>query len=289
MIAYLTAHLHTLMMDVLRLALWLVIVCIIFIPLERIFADRPQKVLRKQFGNDLVYYVMSWLLPAIIMAPPLLVVAWLAHRFIPAGVHTAIAAVPFWAQVLAALVVGDLGYYWGHRCLHTVPFLWRFHSVHHSAEELDFLINTRLHPFDMAFGRLSGLIPVYALGLATPTAAGSMVPVVIVLTGTVWGFFIHANLSWRYGPIEWLIGTPPFHRWHHAMTPADRNFASILPWIDMIFGTYHSPKGESPSHYGSTTPMPGSIGAQLVQPFLPGARPAVATSGSPVVQDRRTA
>jgi sterol desaturase/sphingolipid hydroxylase (fatty acid hydroxylase superfamily) len=276
MIQYFATHLHTLLLDVLRLAIWFVIVCVVFIPLEYLFAAHKQKILRKQFGNDLVYYVLSWLLPPVLMALPLLLVAWAARQFIPAGFLAAIAQVPFWARAILALVVGDIGFYWGHRCLHGVPFLWRFHAVHHSAEQLDFLVDTRMHPIDMAFGRLSGLIPVFALGLGAPTAAGSMIPVVIVLTGTLWGFFIHANLRWHYGPFEWLIGTPPFHRWHHAATPANRNFASILPCIDMIFGTYYSPKGQLPSRYGITTRMPDSLTAQLVQPFLP------AVSGSPV-------
>ncbi|MSP03291.1 MAG: sterol desaturase family protein [Acetobacteraceae bacterium] len=257
------------MLDVVRLSIWFAILCVVFIPLEHIFAERPQKVLRKQIGNDLIYYVLSWLLPPMVMAVPLLVVAWAARQFIPSGFHATIAEVPFWARAIVALVVGDIGYYWGHRCLHTVPFLWRFHSVHHSAEDVDFLTNTRLHPLDMAFGRLSGLIPVYALGLAAPTAEDSLLPVVIVLTGTLWGFFIHANLRWHYGPLEWVIGTPPFHRWHHALTPANRNFASLLPWIDMIFGTYHSPKGQSPSSYGIPAPMPGALADQLIFPFLP--------------------
>jgi sterol desaturase/sphingolipid hydroxylase (fatty acid hydroxylase superfamily) len=272
MIEYLTTHLHTLMLDVLRLAIWFVIVCVIFIPLERLFAARKQKVFRKQFGNDLVYYVLSWLLPPILMAPPLLVVAWATHQFVPDGFYATVAEIPFWAQAVLALIVGDIGYYWGHRCLHTVPFLWRFHSVHHSAEQLDFLVDLRLHPIDMAFGRLSGLIPVYALGLAAPTAAGSMVPAVIIVVGTMWGFFIHANLRWHYGPAEWLIGTPPFHRWHHALKPANQNFASIFPWVDVIFGTYYLPKGQAPSSYGISTPMPESLSAQLLEPFFPAAK-----------------
>jgi sterol desaturase/sphingolipid hydroxylase (fatty acid hydroxylase superfamily) len=283
MIQYLTTHLHILMLDVLRLAIWFIVVCVIFVPLEHFFAAHKQKVLRKQIGNDLAYYVFSWLLPPVLMAFPLLMVGWAVRAFISADFLLAIAAVPFWARAILALVVGDIGYYWGHRCLHTVPFLWRFHAIHHSAEQLDFLIDTRMHPIDMAFGRLSGLIPVYALGLGAPTAAGSMIPVVIVLTGTMWGFFIHANLRWRYGPLEWLIGTPPFHRWHHAVTPANRNFAAILPCIDMIFGTYHSPKGQLPSRYGITTPMPASLAEQLVMPFL------LPNSGSPAIPDQRIA
>jgi sterol desaturase/sphingolipid hydroxylase (fatty acid hydroxylase superfamily) len=272
MIEYLSSHFQNLLVDVLRLSLWFLIICIVFIPLEYLFAARRQPIFRPQLGNDLVYYVLSWLVPPVLMAPVLAVVALIAHACIPNGMLTAIAGFPFWAQALAALVVGDIGYYWGHRMLHSVPFLWRFHAVHHSAEQLDFLVNTRMHPIDMVIGRLSGLIPVYVLGLARPTAAGSTVPVVIMLAGIMWGFYIHSNLRWRYGPLEWLVGTPPFHRWHHAVTPAHQNFASLLPWIDIIFGTYYSPKGEMPRSYGIDTVMPASIAAQLLGPFQPAAR-----------------
>jgi sterol desaturase/sphingolipid hydroxylase (fatty acid hydroxylase superfamily) len=283
MIEYLAIHLHTLMLDVSRLAAWLVILCVIFIPLERLFAAHKQKILRKQIGNDLIFYVLSWLLPPVILAPPLLIVGWASSQFIPPGFLSAVAEIPFWERAILALVIGDLGYYWGHRLMHTVPFLWRFHAVHHSAQQLDFLIDTRMHPIDTAFGRLAGLIPVYATGLGAPTEAGSMVPVAITLAGTMWGFFIHANLRWRYGPLEWVIGTPPFHRWHHAVTPCHQNYASLLPWIDMIFGTYHSPKGQFPVAYGIDTPMPAAISAQLVHPFLP------ASSDSQIAPDERIA
>jgi len=87
--------------------------------------------------------------------------------------------------------------------------------------------------------------------------------------GTVWGFFIHANLSWRLGPLEWLVTTPAFHHWHHTLdAPTDRNFASTLPWLDRIFGTHYLPKGELPSRYGVKGAMPSSLGGQLVDPLL---------------------
>jgi len=60
--------------------------------------------------------------------------------------------------------VNDFGAYWGHRASHHIPFLWRFHAIHHSAEHMDWLVNTRAHPVDMVFTRLSGLVPVYRAG-----------------------------------------------------------------------------------------------------------------------------
>jgi sterol desaturase/sphingolipid hydroxylase (fatty acid hydroxylase superfamily) len=147
--------------------------------------------------------------------------------------------------------------------------LWQFHAIHHSAGQLDFLVNTRAHPVDMVFVRLCGLVPLYILGLAGPVgAAGSLIPVMIVLIGTVWGFFIHANLRWRLGPLEWLISTPAFHHWHHTLAaPTNRNYAPMLPWLDRIFGTLYVPKGQWPSGYGIDGAMAETLGGQLLQPL----------------------
>jgi len=270
MIEDLARYGQTFLTDVLRLCLWLVILTIIFVPLERLFALRPQKILRPGIGVDLGYFFLNGIVPAILMSLPLSALAWTIHRSIPHEFHAAVAAAPLWSRILAGLIVGDIGYYWAHRCLHAVPVLWRFHAVHHSAPHIDFLVDTRAHPLDMTFGRLSGLVPLYALGLAGPAgAAGSAVPVVIQLVGIVWGFFIHANVRWRFGPLAWIVSTPHFHHWHHTNdAPLSRNYASLLPWLDRLFGTHHLPKGQYPSRYGIHDSIPATLGEQLIQPFL---------------------
>ncbi len=137
-------------------------------------------------------------------------------------------------RAVAGFVVSEVGYYWAHRWGHEIPWLWRFHSIHHSAEEMDFLVNTRAHPFDMAFSRFAGLVPMYILGLAEPIRTeGSVVPILVIFVSVGWGFFIHANLRWRFGPLEWLVATPAFHHWHHTKRgPINRNFSANLPWLD---------------------------------------------------------
>ena len=175
----------------------------------------------------------------------------------------------FRSRALAALVVGEIGFYWGHRWAHEIPFLWRFHSVHHNPTQVYFLISARAHPIDNVFIRLCGLIPIYVLGIATPlTPAGGTVSALLVLVITMWGFLIHANLRWRFGPLEWVIATPAFHHWHHTLTePRDRNFASMLPCMDWIFGTYYLPRKQWPSAYGIEAKLPASLGGQLVYPL----------------------
>jgi sterol desaturase/sphingolipid hydroxylase (fatty acid hydroxylase superfamily) len=149
-----------------------------------------------------------------------------------------------------------------------------------------FLISARAHPIDNVFTRLCGLIPVYILGLATPlTPAGGMVSALLVLVLTMWGFLIHANVRWRLGPLEWVISTPAFHHWHHTLAePRDRNFASMLPIMDWIFGTHYLPRNQWPSAYGINEKLPSSLRGQLLHPFSP--QPPQLGVPEPVAADR---
>ncbi len=257
--------------EILRLSVWLAILAIVFVPLERLFPLHRRGIARRQFGIDILYYYVAGIVPVMLMSLPLALVAWTAHRLIPRDVLTAVAEAPFWARAAGALLATEIGYYWGHRWTHESPLLWRFHAVHHSAREIDFLVSTHAHPIDTAFSHLCGMTPVFALGLAAPAAeSGSLIIVLINLIGQCWGYFLHANLRIRMGWLEWLIASPAFHHWHHTKeAPLNRNYAAILPWLDRVFGTYHLPACEWPASYGIGTPMPESMSQQLLYPFLP--------------------
>ena len=224
----------------------------IFVPLERLWALQRQPVLRRGIWADLGFYFLNGLLLNLVLAIPVALIAALLRGAMPWTLLHATTTLPLWAKLVATLVVGELGYYWGHRLVHAVPVLWRHHSLHHSAEHLDWLVNTRAHPIDLIITRVSAFVPVYALGLGQAAAGSSGLPLLLVIMlGTVWGFFIHANLRWRFGWIEEVIATPGFHHWHHtAEAPHDRNFASVLPVLDRLFGTLHLPRCGAPRRYG---------------------------------------
>ena len=88
------------------------------------------------------------------------------------------------------------------------------------------------------------LTPIFALGLANPVRfSDGLIAATILLSGSMWGYFIHSNVRWRLGPFEWLLTTPAFHHWHHTKDGKrrDYNYASMFPWLDRVFGTHHLP------------------------------------------------
>lgn len=265
-----TSSLSTFVVDFFRLCAWFVLLFLLFVPLERIWPLHPQKILRRAFGSDVFYYFLSGLAPKLLLILPLTLLTGLIHQFLPAAFYQSVADWPLWLRGTAALVVGEVGAYWGHRWSHELPFLWRFHALHHSAEEIDWLVNSRVHPVDLFFTRLCALVPLYLLGLAQPMADRvDLIPILVTIVGTIWGFFIHANIKWRFGWLEWLISSPAFHHWHHTNDGPEvinKNYASMLPWLDRAFGTFYLPKA-FPATYGIDAATPDTVTGQLAQPF----------------------
>ena len=145
-----------------------------------------------------------------------------------------------------------------HRC----RFLWRFHSVHHSIEQMDWVAAGRLHPFD------SGVHPgVHAPAAVrcSATAAGVFAGVAVFIT--LLAIFQHANVRIRFPVLRWVIPTPEWHHWHHAIDDEARDQNFGLPVVDKIFGTAYLPKGPAPHRLRH--PLPGSPDGYLNHLALP--------------------
>jgi sterol desaturase/sphingolipid hydroxylase (fatty acid hydroxylase superfamily) len=261
------------LMPVLRSFVSLAVLIAIFAPLEHFFSIRPARRFAKGWATNLGWYFLNGLTAVFILGPPSALIAYGIHAIMPEAITGATAALPIWARMIAAMVVGELGFYWGHRLSHEIPLLWRFHAVHHSAEKLDFLVNTRAHPVDMVFTRLCGLILLYATGLVGTVGPNpTLVAALVLYIGSLWSFFIHANVRWRLGFFEEILSTPAFHHWHHSRHDhIDHNYSAMLPVMDRVFGTFYLPR-EWPAEYGTDTAMPTSIAGQLVSPFAPPAQ-----------------
>jgi sterol desaturase/sphingolipid hydroxylase (fatty acid hydroxylase superfamily) len=197
------------------------------------------------------------------------VVVWLASGLIPASAYAWVGQQPLWLRVVVMIVLGDVAFYWAHRWSHEVPLLWSLHVIHHSPTDIDWLVNTRAHPLDLVFVRVVSALPILALGLRQSAADLEAIIALYLTVTTVWAFFVHTNLDWRLGWLEQVVVTPAFHHWHHAdETPAalNKNYASLFPWLDRLFGTYNLPD-RFPASYGAQRRLPDTLAGQLWSPF----------------------
>jgi len=249
----------------------LLILSTVFVPLEHLFARLPaQKVFRRGWTTDLAHFGVSHLLVQATVLLTLVPAAVFFRWAVSPVLQSAIAGQPVLLQFAEILVIADLTQYTTHRLFHAVPWLWRFHQIHHSAQCLDWLAASRLHLVDIVVTRAVGFVPVYVLGFATGPTYAYLVFV------SFQAILIHANVNFRFGPLRWVLATPQFHHWHHSAESeaVDKNFAVHLPVIDLVFGTFHLPGDRWPARYGlEDDPVPESYVRQLVYPFRPSASP----------------
>src|SRR5690606_34985626 len=101
----------------------------------------------------------------------------------------AVQALPLPVQFLACVLVADLAQYAVHRAFHRVPLLWRFHSVHHSVEAMDWIAGSRLHLVDVVVTRGLVLLPLVVLGFDALAVYAYLAFV------SFHAVFIHANFA----------------------------------------------------------------------------------------------
>lgn len=188
---------------------------------------------------------------------------------------------PCLLQVVEAVILADLGFYIAHRMFHRVQWLWRFHAIHHSIEELDWLAAVRVHAFDQAVTKGASMLPLLALGFDTGAIS--------ISSGIYFwhSLLLHANVRMTFGPLRWLIASPVFHHWHHAARPdaVGQNYAGQLSFLDKLFGTLHMPEGQLPDRYGVDASVPSGYLSQLLYP-LKGDRPSPEADGVADVSPR---
>lgn len=242
----------------------LLVLAVIFLPLERLFAlYREQHVFRRGWRTDLAHFFVSHLLVQVTVLLTMAPAGLLLGHWVSPGFQDSVASLPGVAQFGIALVLADLFQYGAHRLMHAVPFLWRFHAIHHSSTQMDWLAGSRLHLVDILLTRATSFLPLFALGLDEGVLTAYLVFV------SFQAVLIHANVRFRFGALRWLLATPEFHHWHHSAEPAavDKNFAVHVPGIDRLFGTAYLPD-RWPHRYGiEGDPVPETYVAQVTWPL----------------------
>jgi lathosterol oxidase len=243
----------------------LIIIATLFVSLERFSRLRiEQKVLRCGWRVDLAHYVANHIFNGGIVFILFLPAHWVSSYLSLDETRAFLSGLPLMVQVLLIMLVTDLVQYWVHRAFHQIPFLWRFHRVHHSVEVMDWLAGSRLHIVDVLVTRSLSLVPMIVLGFSSE-AINIYLPILALQS-----VFIHSNFRPGLGSISKVVTTPRFHHWHHTSDPQhlDRNFAISLPLLDLLFGTYYCPRDEWPRRYGLVGEhLDGGYWAHLLSPL----------------------
>ncbi len=246
---------------------------VVFALLEQWSACNPSRPWwnKRQIVTDVVYWFMIPLMARFVRIGLLVLgaalvfnihgekqlVAFYDHGFGP------LSKMPLWLQAVTFLVAADFMMYWIHRGFHGAK-LWKYHAIHHSSEDLNWISAARFHPVNIFLGSVLVDVVLLLAGIS---------PNVMLWVGpfnTATSALVHANLNWTFGPFKYFFASPVFHRWHH--TALDRggnsNFASTFPFIDWLFGTFYMPEGELPDDYGIGEPdFPAGFGGQMLYPL----------------------
>jgi sterol desaturase/sphingolipid hydroxylase (fatty acid hydroxylase superfamily) len=177
------------------------------------------------------------------------------------------------------IVINDFVGYWLHRAEHAIPLLWQFHSVHHAAEEMNFLTTYRVHPLSKLMWGFVGIFLLIVLGVP-PTMWFPVTLVQLFLTTVQ-----HSDLDWSFGPLHPILVSPVFHRQHHSRERRDfdRNYSQLFGIWDYLFGTAN-PSRTPPTAVGvEGLPSEPTLMGQFWGPFRRIARrgPAQVPTSSP--------
>jgi sterol desaturase/sphingolipid hydroxylase (fatty acid hydroxylase superfamily) len=174
--------------------------------------------------------------------------------------------------VVVSVLLLDMLIYWQHRLFHTVPFLWRFHKMHHADSHVDTTTGLRFHPVEIAISLGVKALAVAILGIP----AIAIVIFEVALNG--FALFNHANVrlpqKWD-DRIGWVLITQRLHRIHHsqAKTESNSNYGFSVSWWDRLFNSF-TPRAKQSDETLSigqrdvpATKDNASIRALLLQPF----------------------
>ena len=171
------------------------------------------------------------------------------------------AQLPFGLTLFAAVFIGDFVGYWRHRFEHC-RLLWPSHAIHHSDTQMTWFTLERFHPINRVTTVVIDSGALLLLGFPEEAILANN------LVRHYYGYLIHADLPWRYGPLAYLFVSPVMHRWHHAadVEAYNTNYATVFSVFDRAFGTYRVP-GPCDVALGVDDNMGSGLFGQLSYPF----------------------
>ncbi|MBQ0768960.1 MAG: sterol desaturase family protein [Bizionia sp.] len=138
-------------------------------------------------------------------------------------------------------IISDFVQWNTHRLLHRVPFLWKFHQVHHSVKEMGFAAHLRYHWMEPVVYKSLLYIPLAIIG-----GFNAQDVAIVYFFNIAIGHLNHANIGWDYGIFKYIFNNPKMHIWHHAKELPKHvrygvNYGLTLSLWDYIFKTDYVP------------------------------------------------
>ena len=227
---------------------WLIVLSIAVWTLEIIFPWRKnQSIFRKDFWLDAFFMFFNFYIFKLVIFMAFSNVTEAGFKSLFGGDLSSLAifdmsGLSVWLQLIIFFIATDFIQWFTHVMLHRFNFLWRFHKVHHSVEQMGFAAHLRFHWMENIFYTPMKFIVVMLLGGFTPEMA-----YIVFYASIAIGHLNHANLGWDYGPFKYILNNPKMHIWHHAKElPADHrkgaNFGISLSIWDYLFRTDYIPR-----------------------------------------------
>lgn len=200
-------------------------------PLRRQFFSALPRLIR-----NALFSAPGFALARVSLVPiPLITADWAArHHF--GLLHWLPLAYPHWVGVMIGVVLMDYLYWWWHVALHLLPFLWRFHNVHHTDLDMDVSTGIRFHFGEVILSVPFRLLAVLAFGI------DFWAMVVFEILFETSNLFEHSN--WRL-PLKFerflnlFFVTPRMHGIHHSIVrrETDSNWGTVFCWWDQLHHT----------------------------------------------------
>jgi sterol desaturase/sphingolipid hydroxylase (fatty acid hydroxylase superfamily) len=250
---------------------WLIGSSVLFLILERVAPMRPaQPLARRGVLRDLGFVAFNGHFYSLLTASVSgATAAAVSSSLLGLGLRLEASPIGSWSfasQFMIFLVLSDFLQWCVHNLLHRVPWLWTFHKVHHSIEEMDWLGNWRFHWMESVVYRSLLWLPLALLG-ASPEAAFA-----VAVFSTLWGNFNHANLNAGLGLLGYVFNSPRMHLWHHDRSDEGgvaKNFGIVFSLWDFLFRTVFWPRDRSPERLGypQIDEMPRSFLGEVFWPL----------------------
>jgi sterol desaturase/sphingolipid hydroxylase (fatty acid hydroxylase superfamily) len=202
---------------------------------ERLFPLRESKagLVARLFVNASLS-ALAFLIAAVAVRPAALhMLSWTSTQ--PFGLMHLL-PLPGWAQFIVAFLLLDLSFYYWHLLNHKVPFLWRFHNVHHIDPALDVSTGFRFHFGEVLFSTAFRVAQVSLIGMSLATFAAYEL---VFQSETL---FHHSNLRLPIRVerlLNKIVVTPRMHGIHHSQVrrETNSNYGVVFPWWDRLHRT----------------------------------------------------